>query len=87
MDLGSRIAAWRKSRGLSQAQLADAVGVSVAAVYQWEGTGESKTKPSADNLEKIAAAFGLSMEKFYGDPPDRAAPRSATKQRRAKAAS
>ena len=69
MDLGTRISSWRKVRGLSRQELAIAVGVTVAAVYQWEGTGESKTLPSADNIEKIAAAFGVSTEKFYGRIP------------------
>lgn len=69
MELGERIAAWRKSKGMSHAQLAKAVGVTVAAVYQWEGSGESKTTPSVTNLEAIVDAFGLTMERFFGKPP------------------
>lgn len=69
MDLGERIASWRLAKGMSRESLASAVGVSVAAVYQWEGTGESKTLPSTANLEKIAAAFGLTLERFFGRIP------------------
>lgn len=69
MDLGERIAAWRKVKRLSRGQLAERVGVSVAAVYQWEGTGESKTRPATDNLERIAEAFGLTLAEFFGRVP------------------
>ncbi len=69
MDLASRIAAWRKLKGLTQRELAEAVGVSAAAVYQWEGTGESKTSPSQPHLEALVDALGLTMEKFYGRIP------------------
>lgn len=69
MDVGGRIKAWRKLRGLSRQDLADAVGVSVSAVYQWEGTGEQKTSPSVGNLEKIVEALDLTMGEFYGRVP------------------
>lgn len=69
MDLSERIAAWRKAKGMSQRDLAKAVGVSVAAVYQWEGTGESKTSPSQVHLELVVEALGLTMERFYGRTP------------------
>lgn len=73
MDLAKRIAAWRKLRGLSHEELADAVGVTVAAVYQWEGSGKTKTAPSHENLAKIAKAFGLTMSKFWGPITERRA--------------
>ncbi len=69
MDLGDRIAAWRQVKGLTQRDLAKAIGVSVAAVYQWEGTGESKTSPSQTNLEALVVALGLTMGRFYGRVP------------------
>nr|WP_122012643.1 helix-turn-helix domain-containing protein [Maliibacterium massiliense] len=40
LAIGSAIARLRKARGVTQAQLAEAVGVSVAAVSKWE-TGVS----------------------------------------------
>jgi transcriptional regulator with XRE-family HTH domain len=66
MDLGSRIASWRKLKGFTRRELAEAVGVSTAAVYQWEGTGDSKTSPSQPHLEAVVRALGLTMERFYG---------------------
>lgn len=73
MDLGIRIASWRKAKGLTRLDLAKAVGVSAAAVYQWEGTGESKTSPSQAHLELVVETLGLSMERFYGRLPKKAA--------------
>lgn len=72
MDLGKRIAAWRALRGMTREELAELVGVSVAAVYQWEGTGDSKTRPATDNLERIAEAFGVSLAEFFGRLPRKA---------------
>jgi transcriptional regulator with XRE-family HTH domain len=72
MDLGERIALWRKHKGLTQQQLAEAVGVTVGAVYQWEGCGDDRkhhTAPSVANLEKLVAALGLTMGRFYGRLP------------------
>jgi transcriptional regulator with XRE-family HTH domain len=69
MDVGARIKAWREAKGWSQQELADAVGVTHAAVYQWEDTGENKTTPSLAKLEKVAEAIGITMERFYGRIP------------------
>lgn len=69
MDIGKRIASWRKARGLTQHELASAVGVTAAAVYQWEGTGKSKVRPSLEKLELVVGALGITMERFYGRVP------------------
>jgi len=70
MDLGTRIAHWRKLKGWSQAQLADRVGVTAAAVYQWEGSKKiEKILPTTVSLLAIAKAFGISMQQFYGPLP------------------
>lgn len=69
MDIGQRIAAWREAKGLSQQQLAEKIGVTYAAVYQWEVDGESRTTPSLTKLEKCAEVFGVTMEQFYGPIP------------------
>lgn len=74
MNIGSRIKRWREARGLSRQDLAKAVGVTDAAVYQWEGTGETpKTTPSLANLERVAEALGVTLAKFYGPVPKKAA--------------
>lgn len=52
------IAENRKAKGLSQAQLASAIGVLQKDISRWE-TG--KVKPSDDTLAKIAAALGCEI--------------------------
>ena len=47
--LAERIRETREMRGISQAEVADACGVSRAAVAQWE----SRTKPKAPTLDKV----------------------------------
>jgi len=69
MDVGARIASWRKAKGLSQRELADAVGVTPATIYQWEGTGRSRTNPTLTNLEAVARALGVTMARFFGVVP------------------
>lgn len=69
MDVGARIKAWREAKGWTQQQLAERVGVTHAAVYQWEDTGGHKTKPSLATLERVVAVFDISMERFYGRIP------------------
>lgn len=66
MDVGQRIAAWCDARGVDHHQLAEKIGVTYAAVYQWV-TG--RTAPSLAMLEKVAAALGITMERFYGRVP------------------
>jgi transcriptional regulator with XRE-family HTH domain len=69
MDVGERIAAWRDARGLTQQQLAEAIGVTHAAVFQWEMDGDGRTTPSLKNLQKVCKVFGITMERFYGRIP------------------
>ncbi|MGE3460219.1 MAG: helix-turn-helix domain-containing protein [Kofleriaceae bacterium] len=72
MDLGKRIEGWCDAKEMDFAELAEKVGVTVAAVYQWVGSGESRTNPSASNLPKIAKAFGVSLSEFFGPIPKKA---------------
>ena len=75
MDLGTRITSWRISRGLSHRGLAEAIRgatgkrITAGAIYQWEGTGGSKTLPTQANLDALVRTLGISMERFYGRPP------------------
>ena len=66
MELHSRIAAWRKAKGLSQRQLAEKCDVTVSAVSYWES---GATAPSQKNIGKVVEALGLDMAEFYGDIP------------------
>ena len=59
MNLGEKIFTARKKAGLSQTDLADAVGVSRQSVSKWE-TGESA--PEAGNLLLIAKALNVTTD-------------------------
>jgi len=59
MTLGERLQALRKSRGLSQEQLAEQAGVSRQAVSKWE-LGESA--PELDKVLLIADFFGVTTD-------------------------
>jgi transcriptional regulator with XRE-family HTH domain len=64
-DIGIRVRATRRDRGLTQDELADKVGVSRSAVAQWE-TG--RTGQVTGNLSRIADALEVSVEYLmYGE--------------------
>ncbi|MEA2739045.1 MAG: hypothetical protein QOH05_2352 [Acetobacteraceae bacterium] len=64
-DIGIRIRAARRDRGLTQDELAEQVGVSRSAVAQWE-TG--RAGQVTGNLARIAAALEVNVEYLmYGD--------------------
>ncbi len=68
MKLNERIKRWRESReGLTKAELARRCGVSPEAVSQWEHP--DGTEPTHDSVDKIAAAIGVSLSVFWGEPP------------------
>ncbi len=49
----------REERGLSPVELAAALGVSLATVYNWEA---GKFEPRASQLRALANLFGVSMD-------------------------
>lgn len=51
----------RNKAGLSQAVVADKLGIKPASVSQWE-TG--KTMPNADKLLELAALYGCTVEEL-----------------------
>lgn len=60
----ARLVALRKTAGLSQAELADAVGVSPKTIAYWETTA---TPPRSDVLPQLARALGVRVEAILGD--------------------
>lgn len=70
MELGDRISAWLRAKGMTQKALAIAINVSPGAVTAWV---HNENAPTNANLESIAKALGLTMEKFYGRLPKKAA--------------
>ncbi len=75
MTLGERIYSLRKARGLSQEELADAVGVSRQAVSKWE-LGESQ--PEVDKAVLLAQALGVTTDQLLlgVEPQEKATPAS-----------
>lgn len=66
MDLGPRIRAWLQVRNMTQAELADACGVTPQAVTAWV---KHNAPPSLKNLNAIFDALGTSVQEFYGRIP------------------
>lgn len=53
----------RKSKGLSQAKLAELLGVEQSAVAMWE---VGINNPMADKLPKIAEILGCTIDDLFG---------------------
>ena len=69
VHLGCRIKTWRTAKGLTQRQLAKKIGISTTAVHYWEREDGLRTSPKERHLTAAVAAFGISMERFYGRLP------------------
>lgn len=67
MNLTEKIRALRESAGLTQAELAERVGVSEKVVSKWE-CGE--TKPSVEVLPALADVFGCTIDALFDHPHD-----------------
>ena len=61
---GERIKKLRKSKGVTQRELADRLGISEQAISKWE---KNFSNPSTKNLLQIAKIFGVSISYFYQD--------------------
>lgn len=75
---GQKIRAARLSRSMSQARLADEIGVSPSTIAMYE-TGQRF--PVLDNLDALADALNLPISYFIEDVPARIAALSAAEQR------
>lgn len=65
MNVGEMIKEARLSKGMTQEELADKVGVKKSAVAKWENGRVSEIKRS--NLKKLSDALGLPPTKLLGD--------------------
>lgn len=61
MKLSTRIRNTRLRAGLSQAELAERLGVSRTAVCNWESS-KGRTQPSGERLAQIATLAGVSWD-------------------------
>ncbi len=66
MDISAAIKRLRSEHGLTQQDVADAVGVSKVAVGQWES---GKSIPRRENLEALSKCYGISVAELYGEEP------------------
>lgn len=58
----------RKSRNMTQKELADALGVTISAIGMWE---VGLRTPRPEIAKKIADFFGVTMEEVYfGEVPE-----------------
>ena len=68
MDLGARLIALRKARGLTQQAMADAVGVHVNQIKRYES---GVTQPSLEGLKKLATALHVTTDSLLFDESER----------------
>jgi len=62
-DLGARIAALRRDRGLTQTQLGEMIGVSQQQIVSFE---KGRRKVPASALPKLSRALGVTVEELIG---------------------
>ena len=62
MELGNKIKQLRQKSGLTQNQLASALGVTAQAISKWEN---SVTMPDITLLPQIAIEFGISIDELF----------------------
>ena len=66
MTLGERIQALRKEQGLSQEELAEAIGVSRQSVSKWEN---GAALPDTDKVVQLSRLFGVSTDALLTGEP------------------
>ncbi|MBQ8859549.1 MAG: helix-turn-helix transcriptional regulator [Clostridia bacterium] len=66
MTLSEKLYTLRKSKGLSQEALAEAIGVSRQAISKWEN---GSAVPESDKLIALARYFAVSLDELIGAQP------------------
>lgn len=66
--IGAKIRAARQARNWTQAELAEASGISLNYIKQLEGG--HKPNPTQDTLQKLARAFGISLDELVEPAQD-----------------
>ncbi|MBR4766521.1 MAG: helix-turn-helix transcriptional regulator, partial [Clostridia bacterium] len=62
LNIGNKIKTLRKQRGITQEQLADAIGISFQAVSKWEN---GIALPDIMLAPALASYFGVSMDDLF----------------------
>ena len=65
---GKRLRAFRKKSGLTQEQLADAIGVHLNSISWWEN---DKYSPNTQSIKALAKALGVSETDLLHDTPEK----------------
>lgn len=78
-SLGQRIARLRKSKGLTQEELGDKVGISSQAVSKWE---TDASVPDIMLLVKIANIFDITVDELLGNERIRETPKVVPQENR-----
>lgn len=68
MDFPERLAALRKEQGLTQALLAERVGIHVSQLRRYEAGG---AQPTLDVLRRLAVALSVSADRLVFDTDER----------------
>jgi len=69
IEIGQRLAARRRTHGLSQEELAARLGLSRQAVSNWE---RAETAPDTDNLIALAKLYGVTLDELLQSEPSSA---------------
>jgi transcriptional regulator with XRE-family HTH domain len=65
-DFGKTLAALREQKGVSQGELAEAMGVTQSAVAHWERRSVALTP---EQIKRIAEVLGVSFDSLFGAEP------------------
>ena len=71
VETANRLVQLRKTRGFSQEELAEKLGISRQAVSKWE---RAEASPDTDNLITLARLYGISLDELLGHVPTAAEP-------------
>ncbi len=65
-NFGERLKKFRKKSGLTQTQLAEAVGVSLLTCFRWE---KNERAPRLEDIKALAQALNVPESDLLNDPP------------------
>lgn len=68
MNLATRLAQYRKQRGMTQAQLASALALHITQIKRYEA---GSSQPSVEGLKKIAVLLHVSADELLFDAAER----------------
>ena len=67
IETANRLIELRKRKGLSQEELANALGISRQAVSKWE---RAEAGPDVDNAILLSRLYNISLDELFGNKPE-----------------